>query len=98
MILLKLLLKILVLPVIITVTLIQWGGIFSVSCSAWIFNLLSSLLFLLGIVAVFGGASVMQVIPLLIIAFMVFVVPFVGEWIVERVIDINMMLRDILSI
>lgn len=97
MILFKLFIKLLVLPIVVVVTLIQWIGIFIVSCSAWMFNLLSSLLFLIALVSAFAGAGAMQVIPLFIMAFTVFVVPFVGEWIVERIIDIRFALNDLLK-
>lgn len=95
MFVLKLMLKLLVLPLIVVITLLQWIGIFLVSMSAWIFNLIASLLFILALISVIGGAGIVQVIPLIIMAFVVFVVPFVGEWMIERIIDVNFFLREL---
>lgn len=98
MFILYLILKIIVIPIIIIITLFQWIGIFLVSCSAWIFNLIASLLFLLSIVAVLGGAGFMkEVLPVMIIAFVIFVIPYVGEWFIERIMDLNYTLRDFIK-
>ena len=49
MFLIKLLLKLLVLPIIAAVTLIQWVGIFLTQFSTVIFNLLAGLIFLIAV-------------------------------------------------
>ena len=47
MVLLRLILKMLALPLIAAVTLLQWAGIFLTQFSSVIFNLLAGLMFLL---------------------------------------------------
>ena len=47
--LIKLIIKLLVLPLIVAVTLIQWVGIFFTQFSTAIFNLLAGLMFLITI-------------------------------------------------
>ena len=55
--LIKLIFKLLVLPLIVAVTLIQWGGIFFTQFSTVIFNLLAGLMFLITIAGWMFGIS-----------------------------------------
>ncbi len=94
MFLLRLLLKLILLPVVLAVTLLQWVGIFLTSVSGVIFFILSGLVFLIAVLSwVFQIASGMEVLKMLAIAFAVFIVPHIGEWIVGRVAALNAALR-----
>lgn len=55
--LIKLIIKLLVLPLIVAVTLIQWVGIFFTQFSTVIFNLLAGLMFLITIAGWMFGIS-----------------------------------------
>lgn len=94
MFLLKLLLKLTLVPVMLAVTLIQWAGIFLMGFSSVIFYILSGVIFLTAILSwAFQAAPVMEVLRMLIIAFAVFIVPNIGEWIVGRIGALNAALR-----
>lgn len=94
MFLLKLLLKLILLPVMLTVTLFQWIGTFLTGFSSVIFYILSGIAFLTAILSwAFQIAPGAEVLKMLVIAFAVFIVPHIGEWFVERISDLNGGLR-----
>ena len=94
MFMLKLLLKLILFPVMLAVTLIQWVGIFLMGFSSVIFYILSGIVFLTAILSwAFQIAPGAEVLKMLAIAFVVFIVPHIGEWIVERISDLNGGLR-----
>lgn len=68
--LIKLIIKLLVLPLIVAVTLIQWVGIFFTQFSTVIFNLLAGLMFLITIAGwMFGISAGAETLRLLTVAF-----------------------------
>ena len=74
--LIKLIIKLLVLPLIVAVTLIQWVGIFFTQFSTVIFNLLAGLMFLITIAGwMFGISAGAETLQLLAVAFVVFIIP-----------------------
>lgn len=90
MFLLRLLLKLILLPVMLAVTLLQWIGIFLTGFSSVIFYILSGIVFLTAVLSwAFQIAPSAEVLKMLTIAFVVFIVPNIGEWIVERISDLN---------
>ncbi|NLT41022.1 MAG: hypothetical protein GXX89_11285 [Clostridiales bacterium] len=96
MILLRLLLKLVLIPVMLAVTLLQWVGIFLTSVSSAIFFILSGIVFLIAVLSwVFQIAPGAEVVKMLAIAFAVFIVPHIGEWIVGRIADLNAALRGL---
>ncbi len=98
MFLVKLILKLLAFPIMLMVTLIQWLGVFLVSFSAVFFNLLAGVLFLVSIMAYFMGLDTgKEVLRMLGISFIVFIIPHIGEWIVERIVIANYALRDFIK-
>ncbi len=97
MFLLKLLLKLILFPVILAVTLIQWVGIFLMGFSSVIFYILSGIIFLIAALSwAFQVAPGMEVLHMLAIAFGVFIIPHIGEWIIERIATLNAALRGFL--
>lgn len=98
MVFLRLMLKILVLPLIVAVTLIQWAGIFLTQFSSVIFNLLAGLMFLITIAGwMFGISAGAETLRLLAVAFVVFIIPHIAEWLIVRIAVINYGLRDFIK-
>lgn len=96
--LIKLIIKLLVLPLIVAVTLIQWGGIFFTQFSTVIFNLLAGLMFLITIAGwMFGISAGAETLRLLAVAFVVFIIPQIAEWLIIRIAVINYGLRDFIK-
>ena len=84
--LIKLIIKLLVLPLIVAVTLIQWVGIFFTQFSTAIFNLLAGLMFLITIAGwMFGISAGAETLRLLAVAFVVFIIPHIAEWLIIRI-------------
>lgn len=98
MALIKMFLKLLVLPLIAAVTLIQWVGIFLTQFSTVIFNMLAGLMFLIGVSGwMFGIATGAETLQMLTVAFMVFIIPHIAEWLIIRIAAINYGLRDFIK-
>ena len=88
----------LVLPLIVAVTLIQWVGIFFTQFSTAIFNLLAGLMFLITIAGwMFGISAGAEALRLLAVAFVVFIIPHIAEWLIIRIAVINYGLRDFIK-
>ena len=98
MFLIKLLLKLLVLPIVAAVTLIQWVGIFLTQFSTVIFNPLAGLLFLIAIAGwMFGIGTGTETLQMLTAGFIVFITPRISEWLIIRIAAINYRLRDFIK-
>ena len=98
MALIKMFLKLLVLPLIAAVTLIQWVGIFLTQFSTVIFNLLAGLMFLIAAAGwMFGIATGAEILQMLTVAFVVFIIPHIAEWLIIRITAINYGLRDFIK-
>ena len=96
--LIKLIIKLLVLPLIVAVTLIQWVGIFFTQFSTAIFNLLAGLVFLITVIGfVFGVTAGAEAVKMLAVAFVVFIIPHIAEWLIVRVAALNYGLRDFIK-
>ena len=88
----------LVLPLIVAVTMIQWVGIFFTQFSTVIFNLLAELMFLITIAGwMFGISAGAETLRLLAVAFVVFIIPHIAEWLIVRIAVINYGLRDFIK-
>ena len=98
MALVKLFFKLLVLPLIAAVTLIQWVGIFLTQLSTVIFNLLAGLVFLIAVAGwMFGITTGAETLQMLTVAFVVFIIPHIAEWLIIRIAAINYGLRDFIK-
>ena len=98
MALIKMFLKLLVLPLIVAVTLIQWVGIFLTQFSTVIFNLLAGLMFLIAVAGwMFGIGTGADTLRMLTVAFVVFIIPHIAEWLIIRIAVINCGLRDFIK-
>ena len=96
--LIKLIFKLLVLPLIVAVTLIQWVGIFLTQFSTVIFNLLAGLMFLIAVAGwMFGIGTGAETLQMMTVAFVVFIIPHIAEWLIIRIAAINYGLRDFIK-
>ena len=95
MILIKLIGKVFAVPLLIVTILVQWISIFLNAMTAGIFYLLSGIFFLTGVLSYgFGLETRAEVVRILIIAFAVFIVPFVIGWLTEKVILLRCLLAE----
>lgn len=98
MVFLRLMLRILALPLIAAVTLLQWVSIFLTQFSSVIFNLLAGLMFLLSDIGwLMGICPGAETIRMLTVGFVVFIIPHIVEWLIVRIAVINCNLRDFLK-
>ncbi|MZT27783.1 hypothetical protein GT642_12660 [Butyricicoccus sp. BIOML-A1] len=98
MALIKIFFKLLALPLIASVTLIQWVGIFLTQFSTVIFNLLAGMMFLIAAAGwMFGIATGAETLQMLTVAFVVFIIPHIAEWLIIRIAAINYGLRDFIK-
>ena len=98
MFLIKLLLKVFLLPLIGVITLIQWGGIFLTSFSTVLLDLLAGTIFLIAIAGLLMGISAgAETIQTLAVGFVFFLIPRIAEWIIIKVAAINCCLRNLLK-
>ena len=96
--LIKLFLKMLALPIMMAITLIQWVGIFLTQFSTVIFNPLAGLLFLIAIAGwMFGIGTGTETLQMLTAGFIVFITPRISEWLIIRIAAINYRLRDFIK-
>lgn len=90
--------KLLTLPLMIAVTLIQWVAIFLTLFSVVLFNLLVGIIFMIALTALlFGACTGMGALQMLAVSFAICIVPHLAEWLIERIIDLNYGLRDFIK-
>ena len=95
MLILKVIAKIVLLPVLLAAILIQWIGIFLNSISGVFTGILSFIIVLTGIASLlFGLASGPETLKMLIAAFAVFLIPHIGNWLIERIILLRCMIGN----
>ena len=87
--------KIVLLPMVVVLTLIQWIGIFLNSISGVVMGILSFLFVLTGLASLlFGLASGPEFLKMMITAFVIFLIPHIGNWIVERIALLRFLIGD----
>ena len=92
------LIKLLALPLITAVTLIQWVAIFLTSFSAILFDLLAGIIFMITLAGLmFGVCTGMEALKMLAVSFAIFIIPQIAEWLIERIVDLNYGLRDFIK-
>lgn len=98
MILIKLFFKLLALPIVIAVTLIQWIGIFVTGFSAVMFNLVAGVFFMVALAClVTGVATGTQSLQIFILSFSIFIIPHIAEWFIVRIAELNYLLRGFIK-
>jgi len=95
MFLLKLIGKIILIPIMLALTLIQWIGIFLNSLSGVVLGILAFIFALTGIASLaFGLASGPEALKMIFAGFVIFMIPVIGEGFVAMVAVANVRLRD----
>lgn len=95
---LKLVLKILLIPVIVALTLVQWVCIAAVSLASTIFDLIGGLFIVTGVLIYLMGLYPARDMWEMIIAGAVLcILPMVGEWGAVQVAYLNLLARHWLS-
>lgn len=93
--LLKLIGRILIFPVILAVTVIQWLFTFLVGFSSVVFNLLAGLFFLAAVGSyILGLTPGLEALKMIAAGFVIFMIPVIGQWITAVVVMIREGLSD----
>lgn len=92
---LRIIAKILLIPVVVVLTVIQWIGIFLNSISGVVMGILSFLFVLTGTASLlFGLASGPEFWKMIITAFVIFLIPHIGDWMIERITLLRYLVGD----
>lgn len=90
--------RIILLPVEMALILITWIAIFFTGMSAWIFNTVAFMLFTLALFCgITGGMSTGEFLKCMGTAFVVFIIPFVAEWVIMRIVDLRCIVWEIIT-
>lgn len=97
--LLKLIVKIPLLPVVAALTLVQWVGFVAVSISAWIFRILGSAFIATGILSfTFSLDPLSEMWRMVGAGAAVFLAPEILGWFVVRIAFLNIWARELLTL
>ena len=95
MVILKVIVKIILLPVLIAAILLQWIGIFLNGISGVAAGILAVLFVLTGTASlIFGLASGPEFLKMMIAAFVIFLIPHIGNWLIERIVLLRCLIGD----
>lgn len=95
MIILKLIAKLILIPVLICLTVIKWVGVFLNSISGIVLGIMAFIFVLTGIASLlFGLASGQEALKMILAGFVVFMVPVAGEAIVTAISASGAELRE----
>ena len=84
--LLRLLLKILLSPISLALLLIEWIGVFFISFGGTVLTILSGIVFCIAITSgILLSAPGAEVLKMLAIAFAMYLIPQIGEWLISKV-------------
>ena len=90
----KLILKVLLIPVIALLTVVQWIGIILTNCSGMIVKLIAGVLFVVAFIGYLIDPGIRwHAVDIMVLAFVVFILPYVAGWIVYRITDLNLSMR-----
>jgi hypothetical protein len=90
----RFLLKMVVIPIMLIVTVIQWLGAFIIGFSSAVFNVLVGLFLLVAVLSYLMGLSAgAEAVKMIVVGFIVFMTPVAGEWIVTAITALNMSMR-----
>lgn len=90
MIVLKLILKIALLPAVAAVTVLQWFGAFIIGFSSIVFHILAGVFLLTAVLSYLMGLSAgAEALKMIVAGFIVFLIPVTGEAIVTAIAKLN---------
>ena len=91
----RFLLKMVVFPVMMIVTVVQWFGVFLIGFFSAVFNFLAGLFLLVAVLSYLMGLSAgAEVLKMIGAGFVVFMIPIAGKWIVTAITALNMGMRN----
>lgn len=95
MIIVKFIIKIVLLPILMLTVLGQWIGLFLNGISSVIFGILSNLIWGLALISfIFGQSTGAETIKMLIVGFVLFIIPYIGDWLIERIVGLRCVLGN----
>ena len=95
MTLLKIMAKIILLTVAAVLTVAQWVGIFLNSISGVVMGILSFVFAMTALASlIIGLASGAECLRMMVTAFVIFLVPHIGNWLIERIIQLRYLIGD----
>ena len=95
MILIKVLLKLLVLPVLLLVLIAQWIGLFFTGIASVVLGILSTLFWGFALVGLlFGAITGHEAIEMMAVAFVVFIIPHICGWMINVLGTFRLVLGD----
>ena len=87
----RFLLKMVVFPIMLIVTVIQWFGAFIIGFSSAVFNVLAGLFFLVAVLSYLMGLSDgAEAVKMIVAGFVIFMIPVAGDAVVTAVTALNM--------
>ena len=96
--LIRFFLKIVLLPVIVVLTVVQWFFTFLVGFSSVVFDILAGLFLLTAVLSYLMGVSDgEEALGMIATGFVVFMIPVVGAWIVRHITILNMNMLDFMG-
>ena len=91
----RFLLKMVVFPIMLIVTVVQWFGAFIIGFSSAVFNVLAGLFLLVAVLSYLMGLSAgAEAVKMIVAGFIVFMIPITGEWIMAVITALNMGMRN----
>ena len=91
----RFLLKMIVFPFMMIVTVVQWFGVFIIGFSSIVFNILAGLFFFVAILSYLMGLSVgAEAVKMILAGFGIFMVPIIGGWFIGMIAALNMGMRN----
>jgi len=92
----RILLKIIAIPFVVALTIIGAVFTFILFLSAWVFYVISFILGIGGIGLLFTGDT-SGGIGVFVIAFLIFILPTIAEWIADKLDDLNFSLKNFIA-
>ena len=91
----RFLLKMVVFPIMLIVTVVQWFGAFIIGFSSAVFNVLAGLFLLVAVLSYLTGLSAgAEAVKMIAAGFIVFMIPIAGEWVVTAITALNIGMRN----
>ena len=94
----RFLLKMVVFPIMLIVTVIQWFGAFIIGFSSMVFSVLAGLFLVVAVLSYLMGLSAgAEAVKMIVAGFIVFMIPVAGEWIVTAITALNRGMRNFIG-
>lgn len=91
----RFILKVVSLPAVAVLTVIQWLFVFLIGFSSVVINLLAGLFLMVAVLSyLMGLSSGMEALRIIAAGFVIFMVPIAGEWFMTMIAAVSTGLRD----